>query len=130
MNKIDKQEAHQAPPPAFLRSVIEQSKKEPQIDPGRDRDRVMADFADSDAWKVLKKFIEAKQMTLASDLRKTAGEVSIEETGFRFLILDQVNTFATQITNFVEAPKEIARIQNERILRDNSSGKGKAKKKP
>lgn len=109
--KLEEQQAHQAPPPAFLRSVIEQSKKEPKIDPGKDRDRVMSDFSDSDAWKVLKNFIEAKQMFLAAELRKTAGNVSIEETGFRFLILDQVNTFANQIVTFVEAPKEIAKMK-------------------
>ena len=30
---IEQQEAHQAPPQRFLKSVINQSKKEPQIDP-------------------------------------------------------------------------------------------------
>lgn len=129
MNKLEEQQAHQAPPPAFLRSVIEQSKKEPQIDPGKDRDRVMTDFSESDAWKVLKKFIEAKQMMLASDLRKSVGEVSVEETGFRFLILDQVNTFAGQIITFVEAPKEIAKLQADgRTQRDSNNRKSATKK--
>lgn len=129
MNKLEEQQAHQAPPPAFLRSVIDQSKKEPQIDPGKDRDRVMTDFSESDAWKVLKKFIEAKQMMLASDLRKSVGEVSVEETGFRFLILDQVNTFAGQIITFVEAPKEIAKLQADgRTQRDSNNRKSATKK--
>lgn len=129
MNKLEEQQAHQAPPPAFLRSVIDQSKKEPQIDPGKDRDRVMTDFSESDAWKVLKKFIEAKQMMLAADLRKSVGEVSVEETGFRFLILDQVNTFASQIITFVEAPKEIAKLQADgRTQRDSNNRKSATKK--
>ena len=33
---IEQQEAHQAPPQRFLKSAINQSKKEPQIDPGKD----------------------------------------------------------------------------------------------
>jgi len=114
MDKIKEQEAHQALPPAFMKSVINQSKKEPEIKAGKDRDRVLAEGADSDFWKVVKSYIEAKQMMLAKQLRETSGNVSVEETGFRFLILDQVNSFATQLITFVEAPKEILKLQAEK----------------
>ena len=60
---IEQQEAPTAPK-TFLKSVINQSKKEPQIDPGKDRDRLLGELSDTEAWKVLKKFIEAKQMML------------------------------------------------------------------
>ena len=113
MDKIEEQQAHQAPPPAFLRSVIEQSEKEPQVDPGVERDKILADGSDSDFWKILKKFVEAKQIMLAKELRENSKDASVEETGFRFLILDQVNTFAAQIISFVEAPKAIYKIQQE-----------------
>ncbi len=113
MDKLEQQKAHEALPPAFMRSVINQSRKEPEIKAGKDRDKVLADGADSDFWKVVKSFIEAKQMMLAKQLRETSGNVSVEETGFRFLILDQVNTFATQLVTFVEAPKEILKLKAE-----------------
>lgn len=110
---IEQQQAHQAPPPAFLKSVINQSKKEPQIDPGKDRDRLLGELSDTEAWKVLKKFIEAKQMMLAKELKDSIGNAGLEEVGFKFLILDQVNTFANQIITFVEAPREVARLQHK-----------------
>ena len=110
---IEQQEAHQAPPPAFLKSVINQSKKEPQIDPGKDRDRLLGELSDAEAWKVLKKFIEAKQMMLGKELRDSIANAGLEEIGFRFLVLDQVNTFATQIVSFVEAPRSVAQLQHK-----------------
>jgi len=110
---IEQQQAHQAPPPAFLKSVINKSKKEPQIEPGKDRDRLLTELSDTEAWKVLKQYIEAKQMMLAKELRDSVGESGLEEVGFKFLILDQVNTFANQIITFVEAPREVAKLQRK-----------------
>lgn len=110
---LETQQAHQAPPPAFLKSVINQSKKEPQVEPGKDRDRLLGELSDTEAWKVLKRFIEAKQMMLAKELKDSIGNAGLEEVGFKFLILDQVNTFANQIITFVEAPREVAKLQHK-----------------
>lgn len=115
---IEEQSAHQAPPPAFLKSVINQSKEMPQVEPGNDRDKLLTDLSDSDVWKVIRKFVEAKQLSMAQELRKSVENASVEETGFRFLVIDQVNTFISQLIAFVEAPKEIGKLQNERRIKE------------
>lgn len=111
---LETQSANQAPPPAFLNTVLNQAKAVPSIPPGSDRDKLLAELSNSDAWKTLKKFIEAKQLMLAQQLREATKErVDAQEVGMRFLIADQVNQFANQIITFVEAPKEIIKLQAE-----------------
>lgn len=124
-NKTKKQYAEQAPPPAFLKSVLTQSKKEPEMTPGENRDRVMAEFAKSDAWKILRKYMEAKLVMLAKQLRDNSQDSGLEEIGFRFLVADQVNAFTQQIINYVETVPKVMEAQNER--RDTGTG-GNSKK--
>lgn len=126
---IDKQVAEQAPPPAFLKSVINQNKKETVIEPGPDRDKTIANFANSDAWKLLKQFIRAKQTELGAMVRESSdGSASLEEVGFKYLVADQVNTFAQQIVTFVESVPKIMEMQHERRARDNTGRKAKEDK--
>lgn len=111
--KVEQQAAYQAPPPAFLRQVIKDVKKEPEVKPGADREKLMLEFSQSDAWRVLRKYIEGKQLMLGTQLRESIGN-SVEETGFRFIITDLTNSVVGQIINFVEAPAHAKAIENER----------------
>ena len=121
-----KEEAIQAPPPAFLKSVIEQNRKDVVVEPGEHRDKIMAEFSSSDAWKLIKKFITAKQMEIAKGVREASdGSASLEEIGFRFLAADQTNTFISQLITFVESTAKIMELKNEQELRsrgDSSRG--------
>ncbi len=109
---------HQAPPPAFLKQVIKQQNKAPEIEPGNQRDKILSELADSEAWAAVKKFIEAKQVMLAQQLRESVGDVSVEETGFRFLVTDQVSAALQQVISFVEAPQKIYGLKREQDLRN------------
>jgi hypothetical protein len=120
------QEAYQAPPPAFLRRVINDIKKEPEVKPN-DKDKVMAELSQSDAWKVLKRYIETKQVMLAQQLRDATDNATMEEIGFRFMITDQINDFASKIVSFVEAPATAIRLKDERGTDSNRSGSDKNK---
>jgi len=96
--------SNEALPPAFLKEVVSRHKEEPKItEDAEDMEKVLMDFSESEAWEYLKRFIGIKRMELAKDVRdKSSGDVSLEEIGFRYLSADQVNTFATQIIDFVE----------------------------
>ena len=55
-------------------------------------------------------------MMLGKELRDPTANAGLEEIGFRFLVLDQVNTFATQIVSFVEAPRSVCTTPTQRRL--------------
>lgn len=106
-DKTKKQQAQQAPPPAFLKEVIAQNKDaspEKLLTEDADQmERALTELSQSDAWGYIKRFIDLKRKELAQALRdKSDGTFSLEEVGFRYLAADQVNTFATQLINFVE----------------------------
>lgn len=113
--------ARQAPPPAFLSSVINQAKKKPAIEPSAEKDKVMLEFAVSDAWQILKEYIQAKQMMLGKQLRDNTKGASLDEIGFRFLVMDAVNDFAQELIVKVEAVRKIKELENERESSSNPS---------
>lgn len=103
----------EALPPAFLRSVMAKPKEE-VIVPGENRDKTMAELSESDAWKVVKDHILRRQQELAQELRAVSGGAhSLEEVGFRFLVADKVNTFASEIISFVERSANAKRLKAE-----------------
>lgn len=112
---IEEQAARQAtvPPPAFIKPVLDQSSKEPPLSPGEDRDRIMAEFVETEAWKLIKNYIEGKAVMLAQQLRESVPGSSLEEVGFRFMITDQVNKFGRELINFVEMPAKVLKAKKE-----------------
>lgn len=120
--EIKKQAAEQAPPPSFIREVIRQNKEKQGVEPGLNAEKVMLEFSESDAWKLLLDFINRKQALLAQGVREASGgSVSMEEVGFKYLVADQVNTFASQIIDFVERPARGRKAENERRADRNNS---------
>lgn len=111
--------SRQAPPPAFIASVLNQTRQEPEVKP-KQKDKVLAELSTSDAWKVLKDYIQAKQRMLALQLRESKTTATPEEIGFRFLILDEVNAFAEELIKRVESVPKIMEMQHERANRDKS----------
>lgn len=113
--KVNKQQANQAPPPAFMKQVLNQHKEDPKVEPGEERDRLLLELSQSDAWVAVKDYMNAKRSQLAQELRsKSDGAHTLEEIGFRYLALDQVNLFANQVIAFVDARAKIAKIKHER----------------
>lgn len=111
---LKRQAAEQAPPPAFLREVIAQNKEQPKVEVGKNREKLLLDLSESDVWNnIVKKFIEAKQLMMAKELRENIDGKSMEEVGFRFLVTDQVNDFIHQFISFVEAPRNAREAQKQ-----------------
>ena len=111
---LKRQAAEQAPvpPPAYIKEMLQ--KKPKPMEPGDKRDKVMLEFAQSDAWKLLKGFITSKLAEKAGTVRESAdGSRSLDEVGFKFLVADQVGRFATELTNFVEGPLRLKEAQSE-----------------
>lgn len=84
----------------------------------------MSALADSEEWRVVKNFIEQKQVALAQDLRKNVGTASAEEIGMRFMVTDLANQVLSQLVAFVESANNVREYQREEALRDQGN-KGK-----
>lgn len=124
MTNKNKQKATQAPPPAFLRNVINKHEESPEklVENADEMEQVLTELSQSDAWEYLKKFIDLKRKELAQGVREASdGSISLEEVGFRYLAADQVNTFATQLISFVEKYARAKRADRD------SGGQDKAK---
>jgi hypothetical protein len=114
MNKETKQQAaRQAPipPPAYIKEMVDEI-MEPKLEPGEQRDKVMMEFAQSDAYDLLKEYIESQLRVLAGKMRQASeGTTSLEEVGYRYMVTDAVNKFAMGIISFVESPLKIKRAE-------------------
>lgn len=101
-----RQASEQAIPPSpdYIREIIYESRKEPELEPGDNMDKVLTELAMSDAWKVLKKYINEKRRKLEQMTRESVRQdaFSLQNTGFRYLIFDQVDSFAQDIINKVD----------------------------
>lgn len=73
----------------------------------------MAEFVETEAWKLIKNYIEGKAVMLAQQLRESVPGSSLEEVGFRFMITDQVNKFGRELINFVEMPAKVLKAKKE-----------------
>jgi hypothetical protein len=114
---IKEQAAKQAPvpPQEFIRPVIEQSRAEPRTEPGEHRDRIMAEFAGSEAWKLLKQYLTNKRNRLEKLTRSSVrqDQFDLQATGFRYLIFDQLDAFVNDIINHVENVAKILEMKKE-----------------
>ena len=97
------------PPPAFLKDVLEQNKIKPI--PSEAEDKVIAEGAGSDFWKILKRIMLEKKTRLeAITAEKARGlGVNFNEIGFRYLMTDQLSNLIMDLVNFVENRKEAMR---------------------
>ena len=102
-------------PPEWMKSLsTEKKEKTAKVDaPEKGEDQIMAEFAQSAAWKYLKKFIESRQFVFAELLadRIAAGSYDMQEIGYRYLVFAQVKDayrdIITRVENlgeFVEKP--------------------------
>jgi len=108
-------EAEQALPyePDYIQDIIRESSE--TIDPGERADKVLAELAVSDAWKILKKYILNKRNRLMDLTRESvrSDRFDLQATGFRYLIFDQIDGFAQDIISRVENVAKIKRLTNE-----------------
>ena len=105
------QAARQAPlpPPQFIRDAF--STEEEKVKPGSQRDKMIANFADSDMWKHLRGYIERKQLEVAQKMRETADKsTSMAEIGAMWMVTDKVNQFASDIITHIE---RVPKVMNE-----------------
>lgn len=112
----NKQEAEQALPyaPYYIQEMYEES-KDSEVTPGEHTDKVLADLANSDAWRVLKKYINDKRRRLETMTRESArgDKFDLQATGYRFLIFDQIDAFAQDIISRVENVSKIRKLSND-----------------
>ena len=113
----NKQAAKQALPyaPHFMKEVLEQANKEPVIEPGEHVDKLMMELSQSEAWLVLKKYINEKRKRLEAMTRQSVrgDPFNLQNTGFRYMIFDQVDAFAEQIISRVESPAKVKKLEDE-----------------
>lgn len=112
-----KQSAEQAVPyaPHFMREVLEQSKEDVTIEPGEHVDKVLLELSQSEAWKILKTFINEKRKRLETYTRESvrADSFDLQNTGFRYLIYDQVDSFAQDIIDRVDGVARMKKLSDE-----------------
>lgn len=110
---IARQAAEQPPisaNPAFIQEVI----KEPvdNTPPSSADDEALTQMMQSEGWKVIKRYINAKKKRLedltAQSVRAQA--FNLQEVGFRYLILDQVTNALQDVINRVETPAKMKLI--------------------
>jgi hypothetical protein len=90
-------------PPSYIKDIISSYDKAKTVSPGKDRDKIMSELATSDAWKLLKKYIDSELSNIAGEMKAASdGSRTLEEVGFRFLVTDQVSKFASKLISFVE----------------------------
>lgn len=110
-----KQSAEQAivpPPPQFIQDTIKEARKE-ETTPDEDM-KLLKELSQSDAWKILKKFIRNKQNRLQSMTAQAvrADSFNLQNVGFRYLIFDQVKEALEDVVRKVEQPAKIAQIEH------------------
>lgn len=113
-----RQEAEQAivppPGPAFIQDIVRENEQatKKEVHPDEDVELLM-NLSQSDAWKVLKAYIQRKQTRLAEmtaqSVRQSAFD--LQNTGFRYLIQDQVTQALEDVIKQVENPQKMKQIE-------------------
>lgn len=116
---IRQQEAEQAPvPPApnFIRQAIKEARSVSMEVKDSD-DKVMAEGADSDFWRILKRFIDSRIKTLEdlTSQKITSGNIDLQDVGLRYLISDQVTHALKEVIQFVELRQQAQRHEQEEV---------------
>lgn len=92
--------------------VVDQSKEAPKIKTEAKDDDVLAEGSTSDFWKLIRKYIDAKQRRLHELTSESVrGSVNMQEVGFRYLIEDQVTHALRDIVEFVELPAKARKFE-------------------
>jgi len=100
------------PAPAWMHELTKVVDEEPS--PSEQLDEAILVFSQSDVWKHLKSYMNAKRASLALDLRKKADEAaSLDEIGFRFMSLDLLNKFVDQVIARVDGVAKIRSLEND-----------------
>ena len=110
-DKILKEQAAQQPtpvipPPAFIAGAIKEA-KETRVVPKDTDDKILAEGADSEFWRLLKDYINGTIEALKKKTTQAAIEsgYNLELLGFRYVLMDQLENFGKDIINFVEFKK-------------------------
>lgn len=103
-------------PPSFLKRVIDENKTLTEKEVlNKDFEKELLSLSKSKAWEYVKDFINSKKKDMALSLQSlSGGDTSLEEVGFRYLILDQINVFSNQLINFVEKYAQYERHELEK----------------
>lgn len=114
------------PPPAFIRDALTEAKKKPEPKP--EDDKVVADGAASDFWKILKGFLEARTKILKENTGEaiTSQPMSMEQIGVKLLWKDLITDAYQDIIDFVENRAKIV----EEIRREEQKKKGEGADEP
>lgn len=121
-----KQAAEQAvvgpPPPAFISNVIKEAQKE--APPVGDQDQqLILQLAESDSWKVLKRYIEREKETLRTSMTESANKTGdLQEIGLRYIVFEQIVFFGDKIIKFVERSRKSAEMEAEMEKQENEQG--------
>lgn len=112
---VRKQNASQAMPghPAFLNDLYKE-KEEPKVKKGTAEKLIQG--SESEFWTILKGFINRRREQLEQMTRESVRKdgFDLANTGFRYLIFDQVDAFAKDLISYVENPARLKVMQEER----------------
>ena len=104
----EKQAARQAhmqtpiPPPQFIAEALREAKKKPE--PKSEDDEIVAEGANSDFWKILKRWIEWKQKGIKENTGQmlAGGTLTLEQIGMKVLWRDLIIEFGQDMIDFIE----------------------------
>ena len=119
---IKKQEAEQAIPPtapSFIAEAIEDARKV-EREPLPDEDEILAKGAESDFWKILKRYIQDKIKGLRELTTQAVVKAGfrLEEAGFRYVLTDQICHALEDVVGYVEFRREtIEKMKREEAKR-------------
>lgn len=102
------------PGPAFIQEIVKENAEADKKEVHPDEDvALLMELSKSDAWKVLKRYIETKQKRLADMTAQSvrAQAFDLQNTGFRYLIQDQVTNALNDIIKQVENPAKMKAIE-------------------
>lgn len=106
--KTARQESEQALIPS-ISFVADMSKEiEKEIPKMEDEARALVDMTETDGWKVLKKYVEAKKKRLLSMTQESvrSKKYEFQNIGFAFLIFDQISNALDDVVRYVESPRK------------------------
>ncbi len=118
---ITEQEAKQAvaptsqrSSPSFIAEAIKEA-KEARMKPKEADDNVLAEGADSEFWRLIKKYIENSLKKLKDNTTKAAMEsgFNLELLGFRYVLMDQISNFGGDIIKFVETRQKVVELMKK-----------------
>ena len=107
--KHSRQEAEQAliPSTAFVADMAKEVEKEvPKME---DEAKALVDMTETEGWKVLKKYVEAKKKRLLGMTQESvrSKKYEFQNIGFAFLIFDQISNALDDVVRYVESPRKI-----------------------